>query len=113
MGGCATKPKVFTPDDTNEAPVPAPEPTKEEKPIDHAPQAKDKQVILGSEADQKHVVGEADYFETEKKATVQLGGEQIDKIKEVFVDDVDDKADEQTKRRSLSNLFKEVIELLN
>lgn len=106
MGGCATKPKVYKSEVTNEAPAPAPEPTKEEKAVGYAPYSKDKEVLLVSESENKP--GETDYFETEKKYHKFEGGEFDQLIKEVV--DVEDKGtDEQTKRRSLSNLFKEVI----
>lgn len=87
MGACATKPKA------DGALAPAPEPEK--KDVDAAV------AVLDAVDPQKTV---------EVKAVEVSGeGDQSDKGKEV-VDVDDDKVDDQSvKRRSLSNLFKEVL----
>lgn len=83
MGGCATKPKVLKD-------APAPEPTKEDKPS----AAPEPPVVV--------VVGVTEGEKIDAKAV-----EEGDKVKEIVDDDKLD--DQDSKRRSLSILFKEVI----
>jgi hypothetical protein len=83
MGGCATKPKVLKD-------APAPEPTKEDNPS----AAPEPPVVV--------VVGVTEGEKIDAKA-VEEGD---DKVKEIVDDDKLD--DQDSKRRSLSILFKEV-----
>ncbi|KAE7998316.1 hypothetical protein FH972_002874 [Carpinus fangiana] len=82
MGGCATKPKVLKD-------APAPEPTKEDKPS----AAPEPPVVV--------VVGVTEGEKIDAKAVE----ESDDKVKEIVDDDKLD--DQDSKRRSLSILFKE------
>ncbi|XP_044469586.1 uncharacterized protein YFR016C isoform X3 [Mangifera indica] len=87
MGGCATKPKVLTGD--HERGVPAPVPVKEDAVTSAKVPAEAKVVVV----DDKKVVGDG-----------HGGITEITKVEEIVEDG---KADDQnTKPRSLSNLFK-------
>lgn len=95
MGGCATKPKVLKGDEGEvPAPVPPPEPTKE--PIPAVPEAKEA-------AD---VVAQGEKKVEDDHANEAVNAKGVGEAENVAdADKVDDQAN---KRRSLSNLFKEV-----
>ena len=99
MGGCATKPKVLNPETGDEVPAPAPESAKVEAAAAPPTEAKEKEVVVTE-------------TETEKKVDGDNGnggaGEGGDSVKEVVENDKEDEQELGIKRRSLSNLFKEV-----
>lgn len=93
MGGCATKPKVLTGD--HERGVPAPVPVKEDAVTSAKVPAEAKVVVV----DDKKVVGDG-----------HGGITEITKVEEIVEDG---KADDQnTKPRSLSNLFKVITQII-
>jgi hypothetical protein len=91
MGGCATKPKVL-----KEAP--APEPAKDDKPS----AAPEPPVVV-----ETPVVVVVGVTEGDEKIDAKEKEVEGDKVKEIVDDDKVD--DQDSKRRSLSILFKEVI----
>ncbi|KAJ8765290.1 hypothetical protein K2173_011987 [Erythroxylum novogranatense] len=87
MGACATKPKVAK-DNEGKAPVPPPETVKEE---------------VAAEVKKEEVTGVAE--EEKKVVEREVGDQGHGKVKDV--DDDHKVDDDSSKRRSLSNLFKE------
>ncbi|KAJ8767219.1 hypothetical protein K2173_013616 [Erythroxylum novogranatense] len=87
MGACATKPKVAK-DDEGKAPVPPPETVKEE---------------VAADVKKEEVTGVAE--EEKKVVEREVGDQGHGKVKDV--DDDHKVDDDSSKRRSLSNLFKE------
>ncbi|KAH7520789.1 hypothetical protein FEM48_Zijuj08G0183200 [Ziziphus jujuba var. spinosa] len=103
MGGCATKPKVLKSDDTREAPAPVTEPAKDETAVAEAGAdtgvvvvpddlKENKEVVVSDQTEKKKDEGDDDHV---------IHGADDDRIKEIADDE------QETKHRSLSNLFKE------